>query len=63
MVTMAIDAGHRHGKKIGIVARRPSDYPEFAEFVVQKGITSISLNLTPLFKRLTRFSNLKPLSQ
>jgi pyruvate,water dikinase len=44
MVAMAIEAAHRNGKKIGICGQAPSDYPEFAEFLVQKGISSISLN-------------------
>lgn len=44
MVTMAIEAAHRAGKKIGICGQAPSDYPEFARFLVEKGITSISLN-------------------
>jgi pyruvate,water dikinase len=44
MVGMAIDAAIRAGKKIGICGQAPSDYPEFAEFLVRKGIDSISLN-------------------
>jgi pyruvate,water dikinase len=44
MVEMAIDAAHRAGKKIGICGQAPSDYPEFARFLVEIGITSISLN-------------------
>jgi pyruvate,water dikinase len=44
MVTMAIEAAHRAGKKIGICGQAPSDYPEFAQFLVEKGISSISLN-------------------
>lgn len=44
MVEMAIDAAHRAGKKIGICGQAPSDYPEFARFLVEKNITSISLN-------------------
>jgi len=44
MVAMAIDAAKRSGKKIGICGQAPSDYPEFAEFLVQRGINSISLN-------------------
>jgi pyruvate,water dikinase len=44
MITMAIDAAHRAGKKIGICGQAPSDYPEFARFLIEKGITSISLN-------------------
>ncbi|HYE65338.1 MAG TPA: phosphoenolpyruvate synthase [Pyrinomonadaceae bacterium] len=44
MVAQAIDAAHRAGKKIGICGQAPSDYPEFARFLVERGITSISLN-------------------
>jgi pyruvate, water dikinase len=44
MITMAIEAAHRAGKKIGICGQAPSDYPEFAQFLVEKGISSISLN-------------------
>ncbi len=44
MVAMAIDAAIRTGKKIGICGQAPSDYPEFAEFLVKRGINSISLN-------------------
>ncbi len=44
MVAMAIEAAIRNGKKIGICGQAPSDYPEFAEFLVRKGINSISLN-------------------
>ncbi len=44
MVALAIDAAHRAGKKIGICGQAPSDYPEFARFLVERGITSISLN-------------------
>lgn len=44
MVAIAIDAAKRNGKKIGICGQAPSDYPEFAAFLVEKGINSISLN-------------------
>jgi len=44
MVEMAIAAAHRTGKKIGICGQAPSDYPEFARFLVEKGIASMSLN-------------------
>ncbi|HET6671716.1 MAG TPA: phosphoenolpyruvate synthase [Pyrinomonadaceae bacterium] len=44
MVTIAIEAAQRAGKKIGICGQAPSDYPEFARFLVEKGINSISLN-------------------
>ncbi len=44
MVAMAIEAAKRNGKKIGICGQAPSDYPEFAQFLVEHGINSISLN-------------------
>ncbi len=44
MVSLAIEAAHKAGKKIGICGQAPSDYPEFARFLVEKGISSISLN-------------------
>ena len=44
MVAMAIDAAKRNKKKIGICGQAPSDYPEFARFLVERGINSISLN-------------------
>ncbi|HKE60213.1 MAG TPA: phosphoenolpyruvate synthase [Pyrinomonadaceae bacterium] len=44
MVTIAIEAAQRNRKKIGICGQAPSDYPEFAQFLVEKGISSISLN-------------------
>lgn len=40
----AIDKAHRKGREIGICGQGPSDYPEFAEFLVEAGIDSISLN-------------------
>jgi pyruvate,water dikinase len=44
MVAIAIEAAKRNNKKIGICGQAPSDYPEFARFLVEKGINSISLN-------------------
>jgi pyruvate,water dikinase len=44
MVEMAIAAAKRNGRKIGICGQAPSDYPEFARFLVELGIDSISLN-------------------
>ena len=39
-------------KKIGIGGQAPSDYPEFARFLVEQGIDSISLNPDSVLKAL-----------
>ena len=44
IITMAIQAAKRAGRKIGICGQAPSDYPEFAQFLVEQGIDSLSLN-------------------
>lgn len=46
LVKHVIDAAHKHEprRKIGICGQAPSDFPEFAEFLVECGIDSISLN-------------------
>jgi pyruvate,water dikinase len=44
LIARAIDAARKLGKPIGICGQAPSDYPEFAEWLVSQGIDSISLN-------------------
>ena len=44
MFQMAIQTCKKHNKYCGICGQAPSDYPEIAEFLVENGITSISLN-------------------
>jgi pyruvate,water dikinase len=43
-IASAIRTVKAAGKKIGICGQAPSDYPEFAEFLIRQGIDSISLN-------------------
>jgi len=43
-VAAVITAAKAKGRKIGICGQAPSDYPEFARFLVEKGIESMSLN-------------------
>jgi pyruvate,water dikinase len=50
MIGVAIEAAKRNGKKIGICGQAPSDYPDFARFLVQLGIDSISLNPDTVLK-------------
>ena len=44
MIEMAITTVKEYNRKIGICGQAPSDYPEFARFLVELGIDSISLN-------------------
>ncbi len=44
LLKMAIDACHRQGKYIGICGQAPSDYPDFARWLIEQGISSLSLN-------------------
>jgi pyruvate,water dikinase len=52
MVAEAIKRAHAAGIKIGICGQGPSDYPEFAEFLVENGIDSISLNPDSVLKTI-----------
>jgi pyruvate, water dikinase len=44
MIRMAVKGARRNHKHIGLCGQAPSDYPEMAEFLVEIGIDSISLN-------------------
>jgi pyruvate,water dikinase len=44
MIARVIQVAHEHGRKVGICGQAPSDHPEFAAFLVEAGIDSISLN-------------------
>jgi pyruvate,water dikinase len=44
MIADVIHVAKAKGRKIGICGQAPSDYPDFAQFLVELGIDSISLN-------------------
>jgi len=44
MIKMAIQAAKKTNTKIGLCGQAPSDFPEFASFLVEEGIDSISFN-------------------
>ncbi|NJM17620.1 MAG: phosphoenolpyruvate synthase [Richelia sp. SM1_7_0] len=52
MVKLAIQSVKKHNRKIGICGQAPSDYPEFARFLVEQGIDSISLNPDSVLKTM-----------
>ena len=49
-IAQVIKAAKTKGRKIGICGQAPSDYPEFAQFLVEQGIDSISLNPDAILK-------------
>jgi pyruvate,water dikinase len=46
MIAQVIAGAHAKGRKIGICGEAPSNYPDFAQFLVEQKIDSISLTLT-----------------
>ena len=44
LLARAIEAARKAGKYVGICGQGPSDHPDMAEWLVEQGITSISLN-------------------
>ena len=52
LVAQVIKTAHNHEpkRKVGICGQAPSDFPEFAEFLVECGIDSISLNPDTVLK-------------
>ena len=57
LISEVIEVANRKGKYIGICGQAPSDYPEFAEFLVEKGIQSISLNPDTVIKTRIAIKN------
>ncbi|MEH1914088.1 phosphoenolpyruvate synthase [Nostoc sp.] len=52
MVKIVIETAKKCDRKIGICGQAPSDYPEFAQFLVEQGIDSISLNPDSVLKTM-----------
>jgi pyruvate, water dikinase len=59
MVKLAIEAAKRNNRKIGICGQAPSDYPEFAQFLVEQGIDSISLNPDSVLKTMLEIAKVE----
>ena len=50
LIASVIGQAHRKGCKVGICGQAPSDYPDFARFLVEQGIDSLSLNPDAVLK-------------
>ena len=59
MLSMAIQAARRRGKYIGICGQGPSDHPDLAEWLMQEGIESVSLNPDTVVDTWLRLAKLK----
>src|SRR5579875_845024 len=58
-VEMLIEGAHAEGRTVGICGQGPSVYPEFAEFLVRKGIDSISLNADTVLPTIRTIASLE----
>jgi len=59
MISSAIRACKKHGVKIGICGQGPSDLPEFARFLLEEEIDTISLVPDSIFKTTVSFGNIQ----
>ncbi|MBT8198895.1 MAG: phosphoenolpyruvate synthase, partial [Acidimicrobiia bacterium] len=56
---MLLEAAHDAGVPVGVCGQAPSDYPEFAEFLVEHDVSSISLSPDALLKTVVRIAALE----
>ena len=54
MIRLAVTGARRNGRHSGLCGQAPSDYPEMAEFLVEIGIDSMSLNPDTVLKTTMR---------
>ena len=59
MIAQVIQAAKAKGRKIGLCGQAPSDYPAFAQFLVEQGIDSISLNPDAVLKTLVAIADME----
>lgn len=56
-ISHLIKVGKENGVKVGICGQGPSDFPDFAQFLVEEGIDSISVTPDSLLKTLKALAN------
>ncbi|AKQ45145.1 phosphoenolpyruvate synthase [Rufibacter radiotolerans] len=52
LIVMTLQKAHRTGTKTGLCGQAPSDYPQYASFLIENGIDSISFNPDAFFRGL-----------
>jgi pyruvate, water dikinase len=57
LIKQLIDTAHAHGRTVGICGEAPSNYPEFAAFLVEAGIDSISLSPDSIARTMEAIAN------
>ena len=58
-ISHLIKVSKEHGVKVGICGQGPSDFPDFAQFLVEEGIDSISVTPDSLLKTLKALNDLE----
>jgi pyruvate,water dikinase len=59
LIERLIKVAHCYGVKVGICGQAPSDFPDFASFLVEKGIDSISVTPDSILKTLTAIAKIE----
>jgi pyruvate,water dikinase len=59
MLSLLISTAKKAGVKVGICGQGPSDFPDFAKFLVEEGIDSISVTPDSVFKTLKALSSVE----
>jgi pyruvate,water dikinase len=59
MVAQAIATAKANDRKIGICGQAPSDYPEFARFLVEQGIDTMSLNPDSVIRTILEIAEME----
>ncbi len=59
LIAQAIHHARRLGRKIGLCGQAPSDYPDFAAFLVECGIDSMSLNPDAVLRTMALVGNVE----
>jgi len=60
MLSLAIKACQKHGKYVGICGQGPSDHPDLAQWLVEQGIESMSLNPDTVVETWLALSGARP---